>query len=69
MATEQDILEVLTGKKIFDGRTWRVYDQTDTEIASAGGVLWRGVHGALLWGINRVNRLEILTFLRRIGRR
>ena len=69
MATEEDILAVLTGKKVFDGNTWRVYDATDTELASSDGVLWRGVHGALLWGINRIGRLEVLTFFRRRMRR
>ncbi len=52
MATEADILAVLTGRKQFDGRQWRVYDSGGTEIADAGGVLWKGVHGALLWNVN-----------------
>jgi hypothetical protein len=43
------VLALLTGTKIFDGRTWRVYDQDGNELADPGGVLWRGVHGALLW--------------------
>lgn len=52
MATEADILAVLTGRKQFDGRVWRVYDASSTEIADPGGVLWKGVHGALLWNAN-----------------
>lgn len=52
MAIEADILAVLTGRKQFDGRQWRVYDSGGTEIADAGGVLWKGVHGALLWNVN-----------------
>ena len=52
MATEADILAVLTGRKQFDGRQWRVYDSGGTEIADAGGVLWKGVHVALLWNVN-----------------
>jgi hypothetical protein len=54
MATEADILAVLTGRKQFDGRQWRVYDSGGTEIADSGGVLWKGVHGALLWNVNAV---------------
>lgn len=52
MAVEDDILAVLTGRKQFDGRQWRVYDPGGTEIADPGGVLWKGVHGALLWNVN-----------------
>ncbi len=52
MATEADILAVLTGRKQFDGRQWRVYDSGGTELADSGGVLWKGVHGALLWNVN-----------------
>lgn len=52
MATEAEILAVLTGRKVFDGRQWRVYDAYGTEITT-GGVLWRGVHGALLWNASR----------------
>lgn len=49
MSTESQILALLTGRKVFDGRQWRVYDSGGTELADPGGVLWRGVHGALLW--------------------
>jgi len=49
MATEAQILAILTGRKVFDGRQWRVYDAGGVELADSGGVLWRGVHGALLW--------------------
>ena len=52
MATEAEILAVLTGQKVFDGRQWRVYDAGGAEITT-GGVLWRGVHGALLWNASR----------------
>ena len=52
MATEDTILAVLTGRKQFDGRQWRVYDSGGTELADPGGVLWKGVHGALLWNVN-----------------
>ena len=52
MATEADVLAVLTGRKQFDGRQWRVYDSGGTELADPGGVLWKGVHGALLWNVN-----------------
>ena len=54
MATEADILAVLTGRKQFDGRRWRVYNASNVEIADSGGVLWKGVHGALLWNVNAV---------------
>jgi hypothetical protein len=47
MATTAEILALLTGRKVFDGHKWRVYDAGGTEIADPGGVLWRGVHGAL----------------------
>lgn len=50
MATAEQILEVLVGKKVFTGRQWVSYDETDTPLVDAGGVLWKGVHGALLWG-------------------
>ncbi len=56
MATEADILAVLTGRKQFDGRQWRVYDPGGVEIADSGGVLWKGVHGALLWNVNQSAR-------------
>ena len=49
MATTAEILSVLTGKKVFDGHKWRVYDPGGGELADLGGVLWRGMHGALLW--------------------
>ena len=52
MATEDTILAVLSGRKQFDGRQWRVYDSGGTELADPGGVLWKGVHGALLWNVN-----------------
>jgi len=52
MATEDTILAVLSGRKQFDGRQWRVYDSGGTELADSGGVLWQGVHGALLWNVN-----------------
>lgn len=50
MATTAQVLALLTGAKVFDGALWRVYDAGGTELADPGGVLWRGVHGALLWG-------------------
>jgi hypothetical protein len=52
MVTEDTILAVLSGRKQFDGRQWRVYDSGGTELADSGGVLWKGVHGALLWNVN-----------------
>jgi hypothetical protein len=52
MTTETEILAVLTGRKQFVDRVWRVYDPGGTEIADSGGVLWKGVHGALLWNVN-----------------
>lgn len=58
MATEAEILALLTGRKVFDGRQWRVYDSGGVEIADPGGVLWKGVHGALLWNaaLSQLNR-------------
>lgn len=50
MATADQVLALLTGAKVFDGATWRVHDAGGVELADPGGVLWRGVHGALLWG-------------------
>lgn len=55
MATEDTILAVLSGRKQFDGRQWRVYDAGGTELTDSGGVLWKGVHGALLWNINLIS--------------
>lgn len=49
MATTAQVLALLTGAKVFDGAVWRVYDAGGSELADPGGVLWRGVHGALLW--------------------
>lgn len=48
--TLEQIFEVLVGAKVFDqsSRQWRVYDSSGVELTS-GPVLWRGVHGALLW--------------------
>jgi hypothetical protein len=44
------ILALLRGRKVLDEatNTWRVYDAGGVELADPGGVLWRGVHGALL---------------------
>lgn len=68
MATEAQILAVLTGAKVFDGNTWRVFDAGGTEIADSGGVLWRGVNGALLWNLNQ-EIADWLLMARRRGRR
>jgi hypothetical protein len=71
MTTEAEIVEIveiLVGQKMFDGGTWRVFDEGGAEIADAGGVLWRGVHGALLWNIN-AERSSIYPEWRRRGRR
>lgn len=65
MATEEQILAVLTGRKVFDGNTWRVYDPGGTELAHPGGVLWRGAHGALLWNVNAVRASLVPIFVRR----
>lgn len=67
MATEAQVLEILVGKKVFDGRTWRVYDAGGVELADPGGVLWRGNHGALLW--NRARNSDVLIRMRRRVRR
>ena len=47
MATPDQILALLRGTKIFDGISWRVYDDYGTELTH-GPVHWGGVHGALL---------------------
>lgn len=52
MATESEILAILRGRKQFVDRVWRVYDSGGSELVDTGGVLWRGVHGALLWNVN-----------------
>lgn len=52
MAAEQQILALLTGRKVFDGVKWHVFDADGNELADPAGVLWRGVHGALLWNAN-----------------
>jgi hypothetical protein len=52
MTTEAQILAILKGRKEFVGRTWKVYDSGNVELVDTGGVLWRGVHGALLWNVN-----------------
>lgn len=49
MATEAQVLAILTGRKVFDGRQWRVYDAAGVELGDPSGALWRGVHGAMLW--------------------
>lgn len=67
MPLEDDILEVLRGKKVFDGRKWRVYDAGGVELANEEGVLWRGNHGALLW--NRARNADVLIRMRRRVRR
>lgn len=68
MALEDDVLEVLRGKKVFDGRKWRVYDASNVELASDEGVLWRGNHGALLWNLLR-RAADVLIRMRRRMRR
>lgn len=57
MTTEADILAVLTGRKVFDGAKWRVYAPDGSELADPGGVLWKSVHGALLWAQVAVDRV------------
>ena len=68
MATAEDIAEVLRGKKVFDGRKWRVYDADGVELASAEGVLWRGNPGALLWNLFQ-RTADVLIRMRRRMRR
>lgn len=52
MTIAEQILALLTGKKVFDGAVWHVFDQHGIELTDVNGVLWRGVHGALLWNVN-----------------
>lgn len=50
MAALDEILSILTGKKVFDEatNTWRVYDSLGNEIADSSGILLQGLHGFLL---------------------
>ena len=51
MTTEAEVLEVLLGQKVFDGRLWHVYDAGGTELTTLDGAQWHGgTHGAILWG-------------------
>lgn len=68
MATPAQILEVLTARKEFDGTTWRVFADDGTELTDPGGVLWRGLHGSLLWNTDLV-LFSIVNLLRRRQRR
>lgn len=68
MATPAQILEVLTARKEFDGTTWRVLAGDGTELADPGGVLWRGLHGSMLWNTD-LALSSILNLLRRRQRR
>lgn len=70
MTTPQQILEILTARKVFDGQKWRAVDADGNDLVDSGGVLWRGVHGALLWvsatwGIGGSGWLPILRRRRR----
>lgn len=69
--TLDQILAILTGRKEYDAATgaWRVYDANGNELTAPSGALWRGVHGALLWGGGRLGQIELLTFFRRRARR
>ena len=50
MASLDQILAILTGRKVYDSTTrlWRVYDQNGIELADPSGILFRGLHGWLL---------------------
>lgn len=48
MGDQEQILALLLARKVFDGRSWRAYDAAGVEIQDPGGVLSKGVHGALL---------------------
>jgi hypothetical protein len=49
------ILAILTGRKVYDSTTklWRVYDSTGVELADPSGILLRGLHGWLLMQANQ----------------
>lgn len=47
MTTPAQLLELLRGTKIFDGISWRVYNDSGVELTH-GPVHWGGVHGMLL---------------------
>lgn len=49
MSQLDQILDVLTGEKRFDGAKWVSYDAAGAPLTDAGGVLWRGLHGWLLY--------------------
>lgn len=61
MAVLDQILVILTGRKVYDSTTklWRIYDQYGTEIADPSGILLRGLHGWLLQKANESIPSEI----------
>lgn len=64
--TAAAVLEILVGEKRFDGGKWVSYDAGGTPLVDTGGVLWRGLHGALLWPRRTT---DFIIFARRICRR
>ncbi len=50
MATLDQVLAILMGRKVYDATTklWRVYDADGNELADPSGILLRGLHGWLL---------------------
>lgn len=55
MAALDQILAILTGRKVYDSTTrlWRVYDENGVELADPSGILLRGLHGWLLLAANQ----------------
>lgn len=51
MSALSQIVAILTGRKVYDEETglWRVYDSDGNELADESGVLFRGLHGMLLY--------------------
>lgn len=43
------IYALLTGRKVFDGQMWHVFDPDGVELTPPGGIVW---HNPLLWPSN-----------------
>ena len=71
-STLDQILAILTGRKVYDSTTdlWRVYDAGGVELADSSGILLRGLHGWLLQAnVQQAANGDWLIRARRRGRR
>jgi hypothetical protein len=48
MVLEEEIYQILVGRKVYTDGAWHVYNKAGVELSNAAGVLWRANPGALI---------------------